>query len=177
MTRRYTIKVGDNAYRIDVKELDTDRFRVVVDNRTFEVSLSAEEEVPEAVIRPEIIPSQEPPQERPLPIPYRPPAPETLRPLPTAGQLPLGEPPLPSLPHSGDDGPQRNLCAPMPGNILTLAVSVGDAVSKGQTLLVLEAMKMKNPIRSPQDGVIADILVRPGQIVGFGDVLLRFLGS
>ncbi len=64
--------------------------------------------------------------------------------------------------------------APMPGHIIEIAVKPGDEVSPGQTLCSLEAMKMKNAIRSPRAGIIASVEVALGQPVGSGDVLLTF---
>lgn len=64
--------------------------------------------------------------------------------------------------------------APMPGNILDIAVKPGDHVSFGQQLCALEAMKMKSAIRSPRDGVIAAVEVSPGQTVAHGAVLITF---
>ncbi len=64
--------------------------------------------------------------------------------------------------------------APIPGTILSVEVSVGQEVKYGDTLLVLEAMKMKNLIRSPRDGRVAEVLVQPGQSVMYNDVLVRF---
>lgn len=62
--------------------------------------------------------------------------------------------------------------APMPGNILRVNVNVGDAVKKGDVLLVLEAMKMENEIKSPKDGTIGDVAVKSGAQVNTGDVLV-----
>lgn len=64
--------------------------------------------------------------------------------------------------------------SPMPGTILGIAVASGDRVSLGQTLCYLEAMKMKNAIRAPRDGVIAAVHVEESQTVAHGDVLLTF---
>lgn len=64
--------------------------------------------------------------------------------------------------------------APMPGNILDIAVKPGDRVSFGQRLCSLEAMKMKNAIRSPRDGTVATVAVTEGQAVAHGDVLFAF---
>ncbi len=66
------------------------------------------------------------------------------------------------------------LTAPMPGQIIDIAVQPGEKVSTGQVLCTLEAMKMKNIIRSPRDGSIAGIAVKPGQTVHHGDALLTF---
>ena len=64
--------------------------------------------------------------------------------------------------------------APMPGHIIDIVVKPGEAVSTGQALCLLEAMKMKNTIRSPRDGVIASVDVTVGQPVTYGDVLVTF---
>jgi biotin carboxyl carrier protein len=68
----------------------------------------------------------------------------------------------------------KEVIAPMPGNIMDIWVGVGDRVSYKQELCNLEAMKMKNSIRSPRDGVIAAVKVREGQTVAYGDVLFVF---
>ena len=65
------------------------------------------------------------------------------------------------------------LTAPMPGKILSVEVRHGDRVSRGQTLVILEAMKMKNAIKSPYDGVVLEIRVRPDQTVAHGDLLVQ----
>ena len=61
--------------------------------------------------------------------------------------------------------------APMPGNILDVKVKPGDSVKAGDTLLILEAMKMENEISAPQDGTIASIDVRKGDVVDSGALL------
>lgn len=62
--------------------------------------------------------------------------------------------------------------APMPGNVMRLAVAVGDKVSEGQLLLVLEAMKMENEIYAPAAGTVSAIAVAAGATVDSGDLLL-----
>jgi biotin carboxyl carrier protein len=64
--------------------------------------------------------------------------------------------------------------APMPGRVLEVVVSVGAAVTKGDGVLVLEAMKMENVIKSPADGVVKSIAVQNGATVEKGEVLLEF---
>ena len=59
--------------------------------------------------------------------------------------------------------------APMPGKILSVAVSAGQAVKKGETLLILEAMKMQNEIAAPHDAVVAEVRVSANQTVSTGD--------
>ena len=62
--------------------------------------------------------------------------------------------------------------APLAGNIYKLQVTNGQAIAKGDVVIILEAMKMETEIRSSQAGVISDILVREGDAVAVGDVLL-----
>lgn len=61
--------------------------------------------------------------------------------------------------------------APMPGKILSVKVQAGDAVKKGDIIMILEAMKMENEIPAPQDGTIASINANAGSTVEAGDVL------
>lgn len=63
--------------------------------------------------------------------------------------------------------------APMPGILVSLPVSVGDRVKSGQTLLVIEAMKMENALKSPADGLITDIFVHPGDSLTRHQVLVK----
>ncbi len=61
--------------------------------------------------------------------------------------------------------------SPMPGKILDVKASVGQAVKRGQVLMVLEAMKMENEIVAPNDGTVASINVAVGSTVEAGDAL------
>ena len=66
----------------------------------------------------------------------------------------------------------EKVTAPMPGTVLAVKVAVGQAVKKGETVVLLEAMKMENEIPAPRDGVIASIAVNKGASVQSGDLLL-----
>ena len=61
--------------------------------------------------------------------------------------------------------------APMPGKILAVKASVGQAVKKGDVVLILEAMKMENEVVAPEDGTVASINVSVGAAVEAGDTL------
>lgn len=61
--------------------------------------------------------------------------------------------------------------SPMPGKILAVKASIGQAIKKGEVLLILEAMKMENEIVAPQDGTVASIDVSAGQSVEAGNLL------
>ena len=62
--------------------------------------------------------------------------------------------------------------SPMPGNILKINVTVGQKVNEGETLLVLEAMKMENEIAAPKAGTVAQIIVSNGAVVETGAPLV-----
>ncbi len=68
----------------------------------------------------------------------------------------------------------KQIGAAMPGLVVTVAVQAGDTIKKGQKLLSLEAMKMETTIQAEIDGVLADVLVKPGSQVETGDLLIRF---
>ena len=62
--------------------------------------------------------------------------------------------------------------SPLPGSVIKVNVSVGQAVKKGDTLLTLESMKMENPILAEQDGTVAQVAVAAGQTVMQDDLLI-----
>ena len=62
--------------------------------------------------------------------------------------------------------------APMPGNILKVNVTAGQAVKEGDVLVVLEAMKMENEIMAPKSGTVAQVLVQKGSSVDTGATLI-----
>ena len=64
------------------------------------------------------------------------------------------------------------VAAPMPGNILKVNVSQGQAVKSGDVLCVLEAMKMENEIMAPKDGTVTQVLVSKGSAVDTGAPLV-----
>jgi len=82
--------------------------------------------------------------------------------------------PDPAIQTSLNESNKDAVLAPIPGVIFLITVEMGDEVLSGQELCVLEAMKMKNVIRAPRDGVIAEVLVSNGQQINQGDVLVKF---
>jgi biotin carboxyl carrier protein len=82
--------------------------------------------------------------------------------------------PPPTLPTAAShEGPGIAVRPPMPGKVLEVLVHNGDKVAAGQVVAVLEAMKMRNEIAAPTNGVVAELSVEPGSSVRAGDVLLR----
>ena len=70
----------------------------------------------------------------------------------------------------GVEGPQK-LHAPMPGKIVRVLAPVGTTVAAGQGVMVIEAMKMQNELKSPKAGIVKQIVVGEGASVGAGEVL------
>jgi biotin carboxyl carrier protein len=72
---------------------------------------------------------------------------------------------------AADDHGPKKLTAPMPGKVVRILLSPGTMVEAGAGVLVVEAMKMQNEVKSPKKGTIQKILVREGAAVNAGDVL------
>jgi len=157
--RRYTVSIDDQAYTIDVHQTAADRFEISVGELTFEATLEEEADLPGAVISPEIAAPEE---ARPAPPPR-----VIAQPAPPSGQA-AGAPRPAAARGAGE-----LLVAPMPGVVLEVLVAPGAALRRGDPVLVLEAMKMRNTIRSPRDAVVLEVAVEAGQPVGPGDPLVR----
>jgi biotin carboxyl carrier protein len=69
---------------------------------------------------------------------------------------------------------EKSLLAPLPGTVIEIFVKSGDEVESGQVLLVIEAMKMKNSIRSTREGIVAAVLATAGQTVAHKQPLVEF---
>jgi propionyl-CoA carboxylase alpha chain len=78
---------------------------------------------------------------------------------------------LPRFPDPADALHTGSLLAPMPGTVLRVLASVGDEVTAGAPLIVLEAMKMEHTVAAPADGALAELAVTPGDQVDTGQVL------
>ncbi len=82
------------------------------------------------------------------------------------------------LAHAGEAAAEGGrLTAPMPGKVVSFAVKAGDAVTKGQPLAVMEAMKMEHTIAAPADGVVQELLYAPGDQVTEGAELLKLVAA
>lgn len=86
---------------------------------------------------------------------------------------PVGKKPEPKKESKKAVGNENEVVASMSANVFKVQVAVGDKVIAGQSLIVLEAMKMEIPIESPRDGEVAEILAQKGATVSTGDVLVR----
>lgn len=88
---------------------------------------------------------------------------------PVAAPAPAAPAPAPAAKSAGAGS--IKVASPMPGKILDVKAKVGDAVKKGQVILILEAMKMENEVVAPEDGTVASIDVAAGATVEAGDTL------
>ncbi len=96
------------------------------------------------------------------------PAPKAAAPAPAApAPAPKAAAPAPAAAPAGG----TEVTCPMPGSVLGVKVNVGDKVSAGQTMFVIEAMKMENEIVAPTDGTVASISVKTGDTVDTDQVM------
>jgi biotin carboxyl carrier protein len=161
--RRYSLDIGGRNFVIDVQELAVDLFEVVVGDASYQVTLSNDENLSEAVITPDFQPgamqrgttadSVERVRKAPVCAP--------------AASLPPRQP-------SAGAGGNGAVTAPMPGAILEVKVKAGDQIVRGQQVAVLDAMKMHNLIGSPRAGTVAEVCVAVGQNVDHGDAIIKF---
>ncbi len=163
--RRYRLTIAGQPFVVDVDEQTADRFTVVLDGQSFEVTIAHVEEGARPAVTPMMADGFPVRPSAPLPA-----TPAPAVPPPQAAPAPRGA--AAPRPAPSASGPGL-LSAPMPGTILSIEATPGQPVRRGDPLLVLEAMKMQNIIRAPADGVVAEILAQPGQTVGFGEPLLR----
>ena len=147
MTIRYRITVDGVTYDVEVGDISSSPVQVLVDGVEFEV------EIPDT-------PSARPEPSSPPPIRSR--RESRLRPVQRARPSPAA---------SGDS--DDVVRAPMPGRIVRVNVAVGEAVQRGQALLVLESMKMENTIAAPRDGVVSQVHVAGEDSVQHGQSLVE----
>ena len=127
------------------------KYKVTLNGKTYEVEV----EVGKVVLLDEYEACAPAPAASPAAAPAAPAAPAAA-PAPAPVALSAGEP----------------VNAPMPGNILRIDVKEGDKVKAGQTLLILEAMKMENEIAAPKDGTVVQIATSKGAVVETGTPLI-----
>ena len=146
---KYQYKVQGVDYDVEIEEVEGNLAKVSVNGIPFEVELKRPINPVHAIKKPKVA----------APKPAAPaPAPAAAAPKPAA---PAAAP--------GSGNPVK---APLPGTISSISVKVGDQVNVGDTVLVLEAMKMQNNIEAEYTGTVTSIVVNPGDSVMEGAVLL-----
>ena len=141
--KEFTFKINGAEYKCAVEEIEAGLTNVTVNGKTYQV----ETEKPAA------------------------PAPKTAAPKAApvaAAPAPAAEPKA-AAPVAADGVKVKS---PLPGSVIKVVVTEGQAIKKGDTLLVLESMKMENPIMAEQDGTVKQIVVAAGQNVMQDDLLL-----
>lgn len=106
-------------------------------------------------------------EEEPAPAPKVAPSPKA---TPKAEPKPAPAPAPAPAPKAAASA--KSVVSPLPGNIISVAVAVGDTVKRGQTILVMESMKMENNIPAPRDGKVSAVHVAAGKSVMQGDALI-----
>lgn len=140
--------------------MNTRQMRVTVDGRTYHVTVELLDDLIGAGSTTEL-PSAAPPA-RPALAQPKPVAPPVAAPAPAA--------PAPR-PAAGPAGPGA-VTSPLAGTVVNVLVQVGQPVAAGDTVVILEAMKMETPIASPHGGTVTEIKVAAGAVVGEGAVLV-----
>ena len=138
-------KIGDKKYEASVVEKEDGKVEVTVNGKAYTVEV--EREAPKA---------------KPVKV-QAPAAPKA------AATAPAAAPAAPQTPTSG----AKTVNAPLPGNIVKVTATVGQAVKPGDVLVVMEAMKMENNIVAESEGSVSRILVQVGQTVQSGDALVE----
>ncbi|MER2600689.1 MAG: biotin/lipoyl-containing protein [Caldilineales bacterium] len=153
--RSFRIRVAGKSYLVEVDETSTSPLTVSVNGRPYTVEVEWQGAASEATVEPSVKPAT---------------------PMDELGAVrpkPLAQAPKPQISES-ERAHTPVVEAPMPGVIVEVRVQPGATVARGDELCVLEAMKMRNSIRSPRDGRIAAVPVSAGNKVAYGDLLIRF---
>jgi biotin carboxyl carrier protein len=145
---KYIVRIDNQDYEVEIRDLHARPIIAEIDGEAFEVM--------PANGGPIVTAPTQPAAAAPASTPARPALTTPVRPQVTSA---LGG---------------ASVRAPIPGVILTIMVKPGQAVAKGQELFVIEAMKMKNVVRSHRDGVIAEIVAAPGQTVSHNAIVVTF---
>lgn len=156
--RSFRIRVAGKSYLVEVDDTSTSPLAVSVNGRTYAVEVEWQGAASEATVEPAVKPA--------TPIDD----------IGAAVPRPLAQPPKPQISES-ERANTLVVEAPMPGVIVEVKVQPGATVARGDELCVLEAMKMRNSIRSPRDGRVDDVPVSAGSKVAYGDLLVRFGSS
>lgn len=142
--KEFTFKINGAEYKCAVEEIEAGKAKVTVNGKVYEVETEKPAAKPAAAPAPK-------PAAAPAAAPAAPKA-EAPKAAPVAGGV--------------------QVKSPLPGSVIKVLVSEGQAVKKGDTLLTLESMKMENAIMAEQDGTVKQIAVTPGQNVMQDDLLI-----
>jgi glutaconyl-CoA/methylmalonyl-CoA decarboxylase subunit gamma len=173
---KYKIAVNDRTFEVEINDIKEGIAQVNVDGRPYDVLIENYEDIAAgsknlspalsraAAPAPGTIPSS---STKPAPVSPKmsTPATDTVA-VPAKPATPTPAPAPKKVQAAGE------IVAPIPGRILDIKVNVGDPVAKGQTLAIMEAMKMENNITSTMDGVVQTIRVQKNSEVATGEVIM-----
>ncbi len=145
--KEFAFKINGAEYKCAVEEIEAGKTKVTVNGKVYEVETEAPKAAPVAA-KPAAAPAPTP---KPAAAPAAPKAEAKPAAAPAAG---------------------LQVKSPLPGSVIKVLVSEGQAVKKGDTLLTLESMKMENAIMAEADGTVKQIAVTPGQNVMQDDLLI-----
>lgn len=145
--KEFAFKINGAEYKCAVEEIEAGKTKVTVNGKVYEVETEAPKAAP-AAAKPAAAPAPAP---KPAAAPAAPKAEAKPAAAPAAG---------------------LQVKSPLPGSVIKVLVSEGQAVKKGDTLLTLESMKMENAIMAEADGTVKQIAVTPGQNVMQDDLLI-----
>ena len=157
--KEYKYKINGNEYSVAIIDLEGDKAAVEVNGVSYQVDI-----LTEGYTAPAPRPAAKP-AAAPAPAPAAAPAAPAPAPQPIAPAAPAAEPAAPA-------GKGTAVQSPLPGVILDIKVAVGDQVKAGQTVAILEAMKMETEIAAPKAGTVTKLLAEVRQAVQGGQPLL-----
>ena len=160
--KEYKYSINGNEYTVAVIDLDGNTAAVEVNGTSYKVDILGEEL--NITPRPAAKPAAPAAPVAPAPQP------QAAAPAPVAQTAPAEQPAAPAPAQPAGNG--KPILSPLPGVILDLKVNVGDQVKAGQTVAVLEAMKMENNINAEHDGVVTAIKVNKGDSILEGAEIL-----
>lgn len=173
---KYKIAINNKKFEVEVGEVRDGLAHVFVNGESYEVVVENYAELISGTVvpqsRPAPAPSPTPAAPKPAvakPAPAAPVAPEPTAPKPTP-VAPAASPP--AAPAAEAPAGAGTVTAPIPGLILDVKVKVGDKVLAGETVAIMEAMKMENNVVSDVSGTVTEVLVQKGAEVSTGDVLM-----
>ena len=143
--KEFAFKLNGADYKCAVEEIEAGKAKVTVNGKVYEVETEAAAPAAKTVAKP---------------------APVAPKPAPAAA------PKADAKPAAAPAAGGVQVKSPLPGSVIKVLVSEGQAVKKGDTLMTLESMKMENAIMAENDGVVKQIAVTPGQNVMQDDLLI-----